>query len=127
MARYHVLLDDNAREIKRAVNVHRFVKIALYRTESPPSEQIQRRLVLWVVLCLAEPSAVSALLRRDDFAAENDDLLSLIPEPFQRRGLTGIPDQLPPSDLPLLVGAANLIQLVGSPSLVADDATASSG
>jgi hypothetical protein len=125
MARYHVLLDDNAREIKRAVNVHRFVKIALYRTESPPSVEVQRRLVLWVVLCLAEPNAVSALLRRDDFAPENDDLLSFIPEPFQRRGMTGIPDQLPPSDLPLLVGAANLIQLVGPPALATAAASSS--
>ena len=115
MARYHVLLDDNAREIKRAVNVHRFVKIALYRTESPPSEEIQRRLVLWVVLCLAEPKTVSALLRRDDLDALREDLLILIPEPFQRRDMTDIPDRLPSADLPLLVAAANLIQLVGPP------------
>ena len=31
MAVYQALLDDNPREIKRAINVHRFVKIALYR------------------------------------------------------------------------------------------------
>jgi hypothetical protein len=114
MARYHVLLDDNAREIKRAVNVHRFVKIAMYRSESPPSEEIQRRLVLWVLLCLAEPQSVSALLRRDDLDAGHVDLLSFIPEPFERRGMD-VPDRLPGSDLPLLVAAANLIHLVGSP------------
>jgi hypothetical protein len=116
MARYHVLLDDNPREIKRAVNVHRFVKIALYRTESPPSEEIQRRLVLWVVLCLTEPNTVSALLSRGDLAPGLEDLLSLIPEPFQRRGMTDVRDRLTLSDLPLLRDAANLIQQVVLPS-----------
>ncbi|WP_448628484.1 P-loop NTPase fold protein [Geodermatophilus sp. URMC 64] len=113
MALYHRLLDDNAREIKRAVNVHRFVKIALYRTESPPSEEIQRRLVLWVVLCLADPKAVGALLRRDDVATLDGDLLDALREPFAQRGIEAVPDRLPASDLPLFIAAANLIQLVG--------------
>jgi hypothetical protein len=69
-------------------------------------------LVLWVVLCLTEPEIVRALLSRDDLYATHDDLLSLLPEPLRPRGISG---PLPSSDLPLLIDAANLIQLVVLP------------
>jgi hypothetical protein len=115
MAGYHVLLDDNAREIKRAVNVHRFVKIALYRTESPPTEQVQRRLVLWVVLCIAAPRKMREVLTDPDLATKHDDLLRFFPQVSVKLDSEGAPDQLPLSDLPLLIAAANLIQFVGPP------------
>ena len=113
MATYQRLLDDNPREIKRAINVHRFVKIALYRKESTPSVDVQRRLVLWVVLCLKSPNEVSNLLHQEDLESTAEDLLAREPSPF--RGLGSADDQLPLTDLPLLVAAANLIQLVGAP------------
>lgn len=121
MATYQVLLDDNPREIKRAVNVHRFVKIALYRADNPPSPEVQRRLVLWVVLCLTDPSAVRSLLRREDHESSADDLLKLLrstSSPGQTPAWmseVSAQDRLPLTDLPLLKEAANLIQLVGAP------------
>ena len=123
MATYQVLLDDNPRGIKRAVNVHRFVKIALYRSENPPSPEVQRRLVLWVVLCLTDPVSVAALLRRTDLENSPDDLLELLRANPPEKGRVAAwmdvvlaeHDELPLADLPLLVDAANLIQLVGAP------------
>jgi hypothetical protein len=116
MARYHALMDDNAREIKRAINVHRFVKLYLHRSRSAPSEETQRRLVLWVTLCLAEPEAARALLTNVlGQYQDSPDLLPPIHDVFARHGIVDVPDRLPTSDLPLLIDAANLIQLVGPP------------
>ena len=94
--------------------MHRFVKIALYRSESPPSENLQRRLVLWVILCLTAPDAVSRLLHRSDLDAHHENLLEVAGLRLSER-IEEVPDLLPLTDLPLLVAAANLIQLVGAP------------
>jgi hypothetical protein len=58
------LLNDNPRELKRLVNVHRLVKILLQRPEAPPTPELQRELVSWLVFCAAKPSEVDDLLRR---------------------------------------------------------------
>jgi hypothetical protein len=44
-------LSDNPREMKRLLNIHRFVKILLQRPESPPDEPMQRKLVAWLIFC----------------------------------------------------------------------------
>ena len=44
-------LQDNPRELKRLVNLHRFVKIVLKQEGRPPSEETQRKLVKWLVFC----------------------------------------------------------------------------
>ena len=58
------LLNDNPRELKRLVNVHRLVKILLQRPEAPPTPEQQRELVAWLVYCAAKPTEVDDLLRR---------------------------------------------------------------
>lgn len=44
-------LPDNPREMKRLLNVHRFVKILLQHPESPTDERRQRMLVAWLIFC----------------------------------------------------------------------------
>lgn len=55
-------LGDNPRELKRFVNVHRFVKIVLLQEGRPPSVEIQRKLVKWLVFCDRWPDLVDDVL-----------------------------------------------------------------
>jgi hypothetical protein len=55
-------LKDNPRELKRLVNVHRFVKIVLQQEGRPPSPEIQRKLVKWLVFCDRWPDLVDDVL-----------------------------------------------------------------
>jgi len=55
-------LDDNPREIKRLVNVHRFVKIVLQKEGRPPPEDMQRKLVIWLVFCVRWPDLYEKVL-----------------------------------------------------------------
>ena len=56
------LLNDNPRELKRLVNVHRLVKILLQRQDAPPTPEQQRKLVAWLVYCAAKPGDVDDAL-----------------------------------------------------------------
>jgi hypothetical protein len=58
------LLDDNPRELKRLVNVHRLVKILLLRPDAPPTVEQQRKLVAWLVFCARSPAQVDDMLDR---------------------------------------------------------------
>jgi hypothetical protein len=53
---------DNPRELKRLLNTHRFIKILQQRPETPPSEELQRKLVAWLVFCTAWPQLVDNVL-----------------------------------------------------------------
>ncbi|MDZ7344754.1 MAG: KAP family NTPase [candidate division KSB1 bacterium] len=48
---YQAFLEDNPREMKRLVNVHRLVKILLQRPEMAWPPLRQRKLVKWVIFC----------------------------------------------------------------------------
>ncbi len=51
---YQTFMEDNPRETKRLVNIHRFVKIILqlkYPDEVPWSEERQSDLVKWLIFC----------------------------------------------------------------------------
>ena len=63
------LLNDNPRELKRLVNVHRLVKILLQRPDAPPTPEQQRKLVAWLVFCAAKPAEVDDVLAA---AAQSD-------------------------------------------------------
>lgn len=58
-------LPDNPREMKRLLNVHRFVKILLQRPETPPDDVAQRKLVAWLIFCARWEGCVDPLV---DFA-----------------------------------------------------------
>jgi KAP family P-loop domain len=56
-------LADNPRELKRLVNLHRFVKIVLQQEGRPVAEDIQRKLVKWLVFCALWPDLIDDALR----------------------------------------------------------------
>ncbi len=74
-------IDENPREIKRLVNVHRLIKILVQRSADPPTPARQRKLVVWLVFC-----ANCGDLIDDAFALARDtpscrDVLSLLIAP----------------------------------------------
>ncbi len=67
---YQKFLDDNPREVKRLVNVHRLVKILLQMRHANvvwPEHQ-QRKLVKWLIFCARWPHLIDDVLR---FAQEH--------------------------------------------------------
>jgi hypothetical protein len=70
---FREFLQDNPRELKRLVNVHRLVKILLLRPDAPPTVEQQRKLVAWLVFCARWPTLVDDVLRRaGEHESEND-------------------------------------------------------
>lgn len=66
---FQARLDDNPRELKRLVNVHRFVKIVLAKQGRPATEDMQRKLVMWLMFCARWPDVYPQVLA---FAREHD-------------------------------------------------------
>lgn len=60
---FQARLDDNPRELKRLVNVHRFVKIVLARQGRPATEDMQRKLVMWLMFCARWPDLYPDVLK----------------------------------------------------------------
>jgi KAP family P-loop domain len=67
------LLNDNPRELKRLVNVHRLVKILLQRPDAPPTPDQQRKLMAWLVFCAAKPGDVDDLLAQAATRPDDDE------------------------------------------------------
>jgi hypothetical protein len=59
---YQKFLEDNPREIKRLVNVHRLVKIILQREGITWPADRQRKLVKWLIFCARWPELIDDLL-----------------------------------------------------------------
>ncbi|MGH7454956.1 MAG: P-loop NTPase fold protein, partial [bacterium] len=59
---YQEFLEDNPREIKRLVNVHRLVKIILQREGITWPADRQRKLVKWLIFCARWPELLDDLL-----------------------------------------------------------------
>jgi hypothetical protein len=85
---FHALKDftpDNPRELKRILNTHRFVKILLQRPETPPSEELQRKLVVWLIFCSVWSRLVNQVLELAAGSARADPgrdcLRALLDEP----------------------------------------------
>jgi hypothetical protein len=80
---YQHMLEDNPRELKRMVNVHRFVKIALLRDNEQQPPRTQRLLVQWLVFCTCHAELVPDVLRRVDqalpAAPETDVIADALP------------------------------------------------
>lgn len=53
---------DNPRELKRLVNVHRFAKIVLQQEGRPVADDMQRKLVAWLVFCERWPDLFDDVL-----------------------------------------------------------------
>jgi hypothetical protein len=67
-------LPDNARELKRLVNTHRFIKILLSSGGTWPAER-QRALVKWLVFCANWPELVDDVLHAAAGPVQPDDCL----------------------------------------------------
>lgn len=59
---YQTFLEDNPREIKRIVNVHRLVKILLQQPDTQWPAERQRKLVKWLIFCANWPDLIGKLL-----------------------------------------------------------------
>jgi hypothetical protein len=55
-------LDDNPRQIKRLINLHRLIKILLQKPNTSWSKERQRKLVKWLVFCEVWPYLVDDIL-----------------------------------------------------------------
>jgi KAP family P-loop domain len=69
-------LADNPRELKRLVNVHRFVKIVLAPAGAAVETPDQRKLVKWLVFCSRWPELVDDVLEQVKKQPHYDDGLS---------------------------------------------------
>lgn len=84
---YQEFLEDNPREIKRLVNVHRLVKIILQREGITWPAERQRKLIKWLIFCARWPELLDDLLTeaKTDLAAPNPldqmlDKLAITPD-----------------------------------------------
>lgn len=59
---YSDFLDDNPREIKRRINIHRLIKILLQKQGTSWSSERQRKLVKWLMFCDTWPHLVDDIL-----------------------------------------------------------------
>ena len=59
---YSDFLDDNPREIKRLINLHRLTKILLQRQDTTWSRVRQRKLIKWLIFCDRWPELVDDVL-----------------------------------------------------------------
>jgi KAP-like P-loop domain-containing protein len=116
---YQAYLADNPRELKRLVNVHRFVKIVLQQEGRPPSPELQRKLVKWLVFCARWPDLVDDVLAQArDHPAQQDCLglaVSGIAGAQEFAALDGTGDLLTPVDLApegTLAKAASISHLI---------------
>jgi hypothetical protein len=80
-------LDENPRELKRLVNVHRLVKILLLRPDAPPTRADQRKLVAWLVYCACSPEFVHLALKSAAGHPLHDDVAKLGDYRFSARDL----------------------------------------
>jgi hypothetical protein len=79
---YVQFLDDNPREIKRLVNLHRLVKILLQKANTDWQPPRQRKLVKWLVFCDAWPQLVDDIFDRQK--RESADCLRDLTEELKR-------------------------------------------
>ncbi len=80
-------LDENPRELKRLVNVHRLVKILLLRPDAPPTRDDQRKLVAWLVYCACSPGFVDVALKTATSHPLHDEVAKLGDYRFSARDL----------------------------------------
>ena len=78
---YRTFIEDNPRETKRLVNIHRLIKIILqlkYPDEVPWKKERQTNLVRWLIFCTnwSDPSEIAMILEKLE-KADNTDTINL--------------------------------------------------
>jgi hypothetical protein len=74
---YSDYLNDNPREIKRLINVHRLIKILVQKPNTSWSGERQRKLVKWLIFCDRWPHLVDDVLAQP-FQSDSADVLSAL-------------------------------------------------
>jgi hypothetical protein len=72
---YSDYLNDNPREIKRLINIHRLIKILVQKPNTSWSGERQRKLVKWLIFCDCWPHLVDDVLDKKN-TPESVDILS---------------------------------------------------
>jgi hypothetical protein len=72
---YREFLQDNPREIKRLVNIHRLIKIILQRPTTEWPADKQRRLVRWLIFCANWPDLIDDVLSQAQLSPASPDVL----------------------------------------------------
>lgn len=63
---YSDFLDDNPREIKRLINIHRLIKILLQKHDTSWPGERQRKLVKWLIFCDTWPELVDDIVDKKE-------------------------------------------------------------
>jgi hypothetical protein len=74
---YSEFIDDNPREIKRLINIHRLLKILLQQPNTSWSTERQKKLVKWLIFCDMWPHLVGNITDAPTNNASDNCLLDL--------------------------------------------------
>jgi hypothetical protein len=82
---YQGCLEDNPREIKRAINVHRLMKFMMQKhgVKGEWTEKRQRQFVRWVLFCICWPELVGYALREARKKQTDGDVLKLCVDKYE--------------------------------------------
>ncbi len=101
---YQGCLDDNPREIKRAVNIHRLMKLMMQIHGVPGgglTAQRQRQLVRWVLFCTNWPSLITRALKLAEDGNLTEDVIKqcldkpgqTVTDPLRLERLSAVTDE----------------------------------
>ncbi len=74
---YCDFIDDNPREMKRLINIHRLIKILVQKPNTPLDTDRQKKLVKWLIFCDTWPHLVGNLLEATKSSTSENCLLEL--------------------------------------------------
>jgi len=74
---YCDFIDDNPREMKRLINIHRLIKILVQRQDATLDTDRQKKLVKWLIFCDTWPHLVGNILETTTHSASENCLLDL--------------------------------------------------
>jgi KAP-like P-loop domain-containing protein len=74
---YHEFLDDNPRETKRLINIHRLTKILLQKRDPSWPDKRRRKLIKWLVFCDTWPDLVDDILDEKEIKHSGNCLADL--------------------------------------------------
>jgi hypothetical protein len=74
---YCDFIDDNPREMKRLINIHRLIKILVQKPDTPLDTDRQRKLAKWLIFCDTWPHLVGNILEATRSSTSENCLLEL--------------------------------------------------
>lgn len=95
---YCDFIDDNPREMKRLVNIHRLIKILVQKPNAPLEAARQKKLVKWLIFCDGWPQLVGKALDYTRGSDAENCLLDLAQSLEEARNKPQSTEAVPPSD-----------------------------